>query len=807
MGISKNKSRKLSGVILTGALVAPAAMNAAQQNVVSADLGDLLSPAKEWGTWALGGIEKFGRAFLNTWAGRITAVVAAAGLLYGLFSLGKMGFEYVRNKSLGNKGSAKTNIIDQNNGSEALTDKAGYKKFIEKLREASGENGSLFNLTTKVDKDDITINLKKGKRSLEIKATFEENKFEEIGFVYKDNEPIYFDDDFANKLAENLNNFFENAEIPVLAKTGVGSNEVADVDKISFQSTDTKNKKYSNNIDSIKNDDKENTEEDYTKVDYNAYGNFIKRLDEAIEDTGITKAEETKNNDEIITTLTKQGKVLKIKAIFKNKKLQKVEVARESKDKQEIYTENNAKDLLTTINTFFKDAGVLIEASYKEGMKTPNSVDDICFEKTVSEPVHELTGEDCEKFIKNIQEAAKSVENLEFEFENKGNNVTEIVLTGKAGNKSSLQIEVTSSWLDAGIVAKSSLESSDIIPFKLSSEKLVGKLNTFFSENNIVLSARIDKNKKGFGDIAFEKGDQAVKKEIKKEDIKKAIEESTTKGKIEEYVENLIENKVKNKNKNKNIKTENIKIEVKGEDIQAIKEKIKVEDYLKSNDIKQDIEKAVKKAVEDEYDKKVDEEIGKYNLVKQGLKNVMVQKLYTGDPVRYTFTLPEAERLLNKIYKNLNLDNLKFKNEDTKEDIKKAEEHIQKAIKNNKEVSKEINIELNHCNIYCDVRRFTEMIDFGFKTMDEEEIKKNTDFKDLNSVRRVINITIKPSNDKDKKYDKDTAQMINKILCINYDEKEKKYKLTTNYNSKNGLVTKTFDKIDDWKKLFFGEKK
>ena len=225
------------------------------------------------------------------------------------------------------------------------------------------------------------------------------------------------------------------------------------------------------------------------KVSWDSYKNFIKKLEDAVKlDNKLSITETTKNTDENIITLTKQDKVLKIKATFKDNKLQKTEVARESEDNEEIYTENDAKGLLTTMNNFFKDVEVPIEAYSKSAMKVPISVNDIDF-----------------------------------------------------------------------------------------------KVNK--KENKVVL----DENKNN----------------IKKEQIKKAIDESTTKEKIEAHVKNLIENKVKDKN----IKPENIKIEVKDEDIQAIKNKINVGDYLKKENFKNEIEEAVKKEVSDKYGKEVDEKI------------------------------------------------------------------------------------------------------------------------------------------------------------------------------------------------------
>ena len=790
--MASKKNRKLSGVVLTGALVAPAVMSAAQQNVASADLGSLLSSAKKFGSLALKGAG----SFFNTMKGQIVAVVAFVGLGYGLFCLLKKGYEYIRDKT--------TDTKFDDTAQKYQTDKAGYEKFIEKLREAREKNGSLFNLTTEENKDDITINLKKGKISLEIKATFEKNGLKVIEIVdNEDGHTFVVYDNFANKLAEYLNNFFEYAKIPVVAKASVSSKEVADVEKIRFESTgeSKKNNKDFEYINKITNDDEKNDDNQAAEVDWNDYKKFIKGLENAIANshTELFKTEETKNKDEIITTLTKQEKVLKIKATFKEGKLQKTEVARESKDNKEIYTDNDAKGLLTTMNVFFEDAEVSREAFYEGGMKDPITVSDIKF-KNKEKGEKNLQNEDYAKFIKNIQENTKNVKDLEFGSKNEVNNVTKIVLTGKAGEKSSLTIEVTNSGLDQGITAKSSSENEDNIAVTLQPATLVGKLNTFFNENNIVLSASIDKNKKGFGNIVFKNENKDVTEKIKKEQIQKAIEESTTKDKIKEYVNNLIENKVKSKN----IKPENIKIEVKGEDVSDIKSKIKVGNYLKKENYKNAIEEAVKKAVESKYGKKVDEEIDKYNLVKTVFNDIFVKK--AKEKGVDNVSSQEIARLFNKVFKDLEIKNLDLdftvENFDSKKNKEATERYIKAVVTRNKEVEEQINKEIEHQNLYNSVRvTMSSEINMLYKPMNDDEIKQKTELKDLNSVRKIINITFTTKENKEN-----DAQLTGKILCINYDEKEKKYKLTTDYNSSKGPVTLNFDKIEEWKELFLIKK-
>jgi|GEM_PF-6285860 lipoate-protein ligase A len=77
---SKN-NRKLSGVVLTGALVAPAVMSAAQQNVASADF---LSSLKSWGSWAGNVAMKGINAARSTTYGKIGLCTLAAVGLIGL---------------------------------------------------------------------------------------------------------------------------------------------------------------------------------------------------------------------------------------------------------------------------------------------------------------------------------------------------------------------------------------------------------------------------------------------------------------------------------------------------------------------------------------------------------------------------------------------------------------------------------------------------------------------------------------------------------------------------------------------------
>jgi|GEM_PF-6598137 len=77
---SKN-NRKLSGVVLTGALVAPAVMSAAQQNVASADF---LSSLKSWGSWAGNVAMKGINAALSTTYGKIGLCTLAAVALCGI---------------------------------------------------------------------------------------------------------------------------------------------------------------------------------------------------------------------------------------------------------------------------------------------------------------------------------------------------------------------------------------------------------------------------------------------------------------------------------------------------------------------------------------------------------------------------------------------------------------------------------------------------------------------------------------------------------------------------------------------------
>ena len=72
--MASKKNRKLGGVVLTGALIAPAVMSAAQQNVASADLSSSL---KKFGSWALDGIKA---AWSNTY------------VQYGLIALAIAGF-------------------------------------------------------------------------------------------------------------------------------------------------------------------------------------------------------------------------------------------------------------------------------------------------------------------------------------------------------------------------------------------------------------------------------------------------------------------------------------------------------------------------------------------------------------------------------------------------------------------------------------------------------------------------------------------------------------------------------------------
>ena len=237
--MANNKNRKLSGVVLTGALVAPAVMSAAQQNVVSADFSSFLSSAEKWGSV----IKEGAKSFLNTRAGQITVVVAAVGAIYCLFSLGKKILEYARDKTL-EKSNTDINIDkDSNKGQKNLADRAAYEKFIGNLEEARTKTGNLFGITTEKTKDKITITLTKDDKQLEIVANFKNNNFEKIKFTGNEMESSEAEDDFANKVSGNLKKFFEAAEIKVRANTGVSSKEVADVDRIKFDITTISNKK------------------------------------------------------------------------------------------------------------------------------------------------------------------------------------------------------------------------------------------------------------------------------------------------------------------------------------------------------------------------------------------------------------------------------------------------------------------------------------------------------------------------------------------------------------------------------------
>lgn len=79
--MASKKNRKLSGVVLTGALVAPAVISAAQQNVASADF---LSSLKSWGSWAGNVAMKGINAAWSTTYGKIGLCTLAAFALCGI---------------------------------------------------------------------------------------------------------------------------------------------------------------------------------------------------------------------------------------------------------------------------------------------------------------------------------------------------------------------------------------------------------------------------------------------------------------------------------------------------------------------------------------------------------------------------------------------------------------------------------------------------------------------------------------------------------------------------------------------------
>ena len=89
--MASNKNRKLSGVVLTGALVAPAVMSAAQQNVASADFNSFLSSAKEWSSWALNGAKQVIKSAWTTTYGKIgLCALAAVGFCGVVYLLDKL---------------------------------------------------------------------------------------------------------------------------------------------------------------------------------------------------------------------------------------------------------------------------------------------------------------------------------------------------------------------------------------------------------------------------------------------------------------------------------------------------------------------------------------------------------------------------------------------------------------------------------------------------------------------------------------------------------------------------------------------
>ena len=86
--MANNKNRKLRGAILTGALVAPAVMSAAQQNAVSSvstDLSGWFSSAKELSSWAISGAKQGIEAAWSSTYGKV-----------GLCFLGVFGIVFLR---------------------------------------------------------------------------------------------------------------------------------------------------------------------------------------------------------------------------------------------------------------------------------------------------------------------------------------------------------------------------------------------------------------------------------------------------------------------------------------------------------------------------------------------------------------------------------------------------------------------------------------------------------------------------------------------------------------------------------------
>ena len=149
--MANNKNRKLSGVVLTGALVAPAVMSAAQQNVVSADFNSFLSSAKEWSSWALNGAKQVIKSAWTTTYGKIglcaLAAVGFCGVVYlldklipdigGFFDYGEISFSDEENKACISFATYSSDILKKQSLENSLRKLLVYLKNTENIKDVS----------------------------------------------------------------------------------------------------------------------------------------------------------------------------------------------------------------------------------------------------------------------------------------------------------------------------------------------------------------------------------------------------------------------------------------------------------------------------------------------------------------------------------------------------------------------------------------------------------------------------------------------------------------------------------------------